>query len=79
MREYPELFHLRVCRAIKDVKSLEALLEQMHDMCQRDEEGLYKAVTDYDLASLEVLSKGVKLECDEARREMKWYQNQKVE
>ena len=76
MTDYPAIFHLRVCRAMDQLKPLEALLEQMFECCQRDDNGRYKEITGVDLESLTILSDALSNECQEAKRAMQWHQKQ---
>lgn len=73
MTDYPAIFHLRVCRAMDQLKSLEAILEQMFECCQKDDNGCYKEITAVDLESLTILSDAIGSECQEAKRAMQWH------
>lgn len=76
MRDYPAIFHLRVCRAKAELSELSALLEKLHNACQRDDDGVYSGVSEIDsveLEALEVLSKSVSNECSAARDALRWH------
>lgn len=77
--DYPAVFHLRICRAKRDLETLSALLDQMDQACQRDANGDYldlNAVDTESLEKLEILSDSVSDECGEAKRAMGWYRRE---
>ena len=76
MRDYPSIFHLRVCRAKKEAESLLSLLDKMHEACQRDENGTYAGIDAVDSTSLEameMMSKSVASECEAATHALQWH------
>ena len=77
MRNYPAIFHLRVCRAKAELQTLSNLLKKMHECCQRDKNGEYSemsAVDNFSLEQLEILATSVADECKEAKSALQWHQ-----
>ena len=72
--DYPAIFHLRVARAKAELEGLTSLLERMHEACQQEQDGTYdlESVDSESLENLEILSKSVALECQEATRAMQY-------
>ena len=78
MKDYPAIFHLRVCRAKRELESLSSLLDKMHSVCQRGENGEYSGMEAIDTESLErmeILAESVNDECKNAKRAIEWHQN----
>ena len=76
MKDYPAIFHLRVCRAKAELETLSNLLEKIHDCCQRDDDGEYSgmgAVDNVSLEQLEITANAVADECKEAKNSLQWY------
>ena len=77
MKNYPAIFHLRVCRAKAELETLANLLEKMHECCQQDEKGEYSdmsGVDNFSLEQLEILATSVADECREAKSALQWHQ-----
>ena len=77
MKNYPAIFHLRVCRAKSELQTLSELLTKMHKACQQDDNGEYSGVESVDTESLEkmeILSESVSSECQAAKRALQWHQ-----
>ena len=77
MRDYPAIFHLRVCRAKSELETLSKLLDEMNECSQPDEKGEYSdisAVDNVSLEQIEILSKSVANECHEAKSALQWHQ-----
>ena len=76
MKDYPAIFHLRVCRAKSELESLANLLEKIHNCCQSDKKGEYSglsAVDNFSLEQLEILATSVADECKEAKNSLQWH------
>ena len=76
MKDYPAIFHLRVCRAKSELENLANLLEKIQNCCQEDKKGEYSglsAVDNFSLEQLEILATSVADECKEAKNSLQWH------
>ncbi len=79
MKNYPAIFHLRVCRAKAELENLSSLLNKMDEACQQDADSEYSGISAVDAESLErleIVSKAVADECHEAKQALQWHKRQ---
>ena len=78
MKNYPAIFHLRVCRARVELEQLSAILHKMHEACQQDNNGEHSGLDAIDSESLErmeISAESIRNECQDAKRAIEWHRN----